>query len=88
MAKKIYLTAETDLTEEVQPLLDKIFDGNSDLIEKTLETCKSVKSHLRNSAINSPEFAQHITRTVMYDKKTVIITGSNKKPSLLKRIFG
>ncbi len=88
MAKKIYVTAETNLTEEVKPLLDKIFEGNTVLIDKTMETCKLVKSHLRNSAINSPDFSQHITRTVLYDKKTIIISGSNKKPSLFKRIFG
>lgn len=88
MAKKIFITAETSLTEEIKPLLENIFKGNPDLVNKTLETCKSVKSHLRDSAINSPDFSQHITRTVMYDNKTIIISGSNKKPSLFKRIFG
>ncbi len=88
MARKIYITAETNLMEEVKPKLDKIFEGNSDLINKTLETCRAVKSQLRNSVINSSNFAQHITRTVMYEKKTIIILGSIKKPSLFKRIFG
>lgn len=88
MSKKIFITPDTSISDEVKPKLVKILKNKPELLDKVLDTCQSVKSHLRNSAINSPNFSQHITRTVMCDGKTIVISGSNKKPSIFKRIFG
>ena len=88
MSKKIYITPDTNISEEIQPALVKLLKNNPELIEKAIETCRSVKSHLRDSIINSPNFSQHITRTIMCGGKTIVISGSTKKPSWFKRIFG
>lgn len=88
MSKKIFLTPETNIIEEIKPLLVKFLKNSPEQIDKVLETCKEIKSYLRESSINSPDFSQHITRTVTCKGKTIIIAGSTKEPSIFKKFFG
>ena len=86
MSKTIFITPDTSINEEVKPILVRKLKTESSL-NLALDACEQVKVQLRTSAINSPKFSQHITRTIAVEGKTLVIHGAMEKPSLFKRIF-
>jgi hypothetical protein len=86
MGKRIYITPDTSIEEEIKPILMRKIQDDK-LVNEVLEVCQNIKSHLRSSSINTPSFQQHITRTLIIENTHFIIQGSMKKPSLFKRIF-
>lgn len=87
MSKRIYITPDTSIDDEVKPILVRKIK-EKELLQQVIDTCQNVKNHLRSSSLNSPNFQQHITRTITVGNTTFVVHGSMTKPSILKRIFG
>lgn len=87
MGKRIYITPETSIEEEVLPTLRKLIKDEK-LRSKVLDTCHSVRDTLRQSALNTQNFRPFIVRTVNVGSIHLSIHGALKKPSIFKRIFG
>lgn len=83
--KKINITPDTNINDIQNKLIRSGVDAI--FVDEIIKNCQTVYQHVRNSYINNPQMNIHITKTVIYNKNTIIIIGSLKKENLLKIIL-